>query len=331
MVQLTYRAAVAYALDAEMRLDERVVLLGEDVRNGGAFKDLAGLDESFAEHRVRDTPISEMAILGAAMGAAMNGLRPVAEIMFADFIGSCHDILINQIPKYRYMSDGQVTVPLVVRMHNGAGLRFGAQHSQNVEGWLANVPGLKIVAPSTPSDVVRLLRSAVRDDDPVVFLEHKGLLGSKEEVDLDDLQPEPLGQARVVRKGSDAVIVSLGAMVPRALAAADALAADGINVRVLDLRSLVPLDRQALLESAIATRNVFVVEEGPLPYGWGGEIASLIVEQAWESLERPPVRLGGIYAPMPAAANLEDAARPTPDVIESTVRASLDKPGRKPW
>jgi pyruvate dehydrogenase E1 component beta subunit len=243
----TYRDAVADGLARELRRDPTVVCLGEDIgAAGGVFKTTVGLFEEFGPERVWDTPISEQAILGAAMGAAMTGMRPVAEIMFSDFLACCWDYLANEVPKARYMTGGQVTVPLVVRTANGGGLGFGAQHSQSVENWALTVPGLKIAAPSTPADVVGLMASAVRCDDPVVFFEHKGLLASKGEA-----APEghlvPLGEARVAREGDDVTVVALAATVPLALAAAEELAREGISLEVVDLRCLIPLDMAAVL------------------------------------------------------------------------------------
>ncbi len=322
MAQLTYRQAVAEALGRAMEQDERVVVLGEDVRAGGVFKTVAGLYERFGGDRVWNTAISEQAILGAAMGAAMNGLRPVAEIMFADFVGVCYDYLVNQIPKFRYMTGGQIEVPLVVRAHNGAGVRFGAQHSQNIESWLMAIPGLKVVVPSTPADVVGLLTAAIRDPDPVVFLEHKALLGTRGEVTDADWDDE-LGRAKVLRQGDDALIVTLGAMVPRALQAADTLAEQGISCGVVDLRSLIPLDIQTVMTEAARVRRVFTLEENPRPCGWGAEVSSLLAERAYDALRGPIVRITMPYVPVPASGVLEDAARPSVERVVEEVRAAL--------
>src|ERR1700679_983141 len=242
MAQLTFRESIARGIAQEMRRDESVVFLGEDVgAAGGVFKGTVGLLDQFGETRVRDTPISEEAILGAAMGAAMTGLRPIAEIMFADFFAVCWDIVANEIAKSRYMTNGQVTFPLVIRAGNGGGLPFGAQHSQAVENWAMMIPGLKVVVPSNALDVIGLMAAAVRDDDPVIFLEAKALYSSKMEVPDGEIVDE-LGAAKVLRQGSQATIVSLGLMVPRALEAAEELARDGIDCTVVDVRSLVPLD-----------------------------------------------------------------------------------------
>ena len=258
---MTYRDAVAEGLAREMRRDPAVVLLGEDVgAAGGVFKTTVGLLAEFGPDRVRDTPISEQAIVGMAMGAAMTGIRPVAEIMFSDFLACCWDYLANEIPKMRYMTGGQVTVPLVVRTANGGGLGFGAQHSQAVENWALAVPGLKVVAPSTPADVVGLLASAIRSDDPVVFFEHKGLFASRGEA-APEGHVVPLGQAAIARPGTDITVVALAATVPMAAAAAEELAGSGVEAEVIDLRCLVPLDMATVLASAASWRVIFFTRE----------------------------------------------------------------------
>ena len=263
MAQLTFREAIARGIAQEMRRDESVVFLGEDIgAAGGVFKGTVGLLEEFGGVRVRDTPISEQAILGAAMGAAMTGLKPIAEIMFADFFAVCWDIVVNEIAKSRYMTNGQLTFPLVIRSGNGGGLRFGAQHSQSVENWAMMVPGLKVVVPSTPADVIGLMAAAIRDPDPVIFLEAKVLYASKGDVPDGEIV-DSLGTAKVLRQGSDATLVALGAMVPKAMAAADELAEMGVDCTVVDVRSLVPLDTKTLLREIAATGRLFTVEENP--------------------------------------------------------------------
>src|SRR6187549_2495649 len=243
MAELTYRGAVAAGIAQEMERDPSVVFIGEDVAAaGGVFKTTEGLLDQFGPDRVRDTPISEQAIVGAVMGAAMTGLRPIGELMFSDFFAVAWDMVANQIAKTRYMTDGQVSLPLVLRTANGAGLRFGAQHSQSIENWAMAIPGLKVVAPANPADMKGLLAAAIRDPDPVIVCEHKSLFAVKGEVP-DGEHMTPLGEAAVVREGTDATIVSLAGMVPRSLEAAERLAAeDGVSVEVLDLRTLVPLD-----------------------------------------------------------------------------------------
>ena len=324
MAELTYREAVGRAFTQEMRHDDSVVLLGEDVAAaGGVFKATSGLLEQFGPERVIDTPISEQAILGTIMGAAMTGLRPVAEIMYSDFLAVCWDLVANQIAKARYMTNGQVTLPLVIRTGNGGGLRFGAQHSQAVENWAMAVPGLKVVAPSTPVDLVGLFAAAVRDDDPVVFFEEKALYATKGDVPDGEIVGA-LGVASIRRTGSNATIAALGAMVPRALDAADRLETEGISCTVVDLRSLVPLDTRTVLESVSATGRLFTVEENPRLCGWGAEIASLVADECFYDLDGPVVRITTPHIPLPAAAELEDRAIPSVDRIVETVRSKMD-------
>jgi pyruvate dehydrogenase E1 component beta subunit len=325
VAELTYRGAVAAGIAQEMERDPMVVLIGEDVgAAGGVFKLTEGLYERFGPDRVKDTPISEQAIVGAAMGAAMTGLRPVAELMFSDFFAVTWDMVANQIAKTRYMTDGQVALPLVLRTANGAGLRFGAQHSQSVENWAMAIPGLKVVAPSTPADMKGLLAAAIRDPDPVVVCEHKALFATKGDVP-DGEHVVPLGQAAIVREGSDATIVALAAMVPRALEAADRLAAEkGIDAEVIDLRTLIPLDAGAVLRSVAKTSRLFTVEENPRALGWGAEIVSIVSDEGFYSLDAPCVRITTPHVPLPSAAALEDAAIPTVDRIVDTIVRRLD-------
>jgi pyruvate dehydrogenase E1 component beta subunit len=326
MTVVTYREAVARGIAQEMRRDDRVVFLGEDVAAaGGVFKATVGLLEEFGPRRVRDTPISEQAILGAAMGAAMTGLRPIAEIMFSDFFAVCWDLVANEIAKSRYMSDGQVSFPLVIRCANGAGVRFGAQHSQSVENWAMAVPGLKVVAPSSPRDVIGLLAAAVRDPDPVLFFEHKSLYATKGDIGDDAEIIDTLGRAKVVTEGDAATILALGAMVPRAVQAAGRLAAEhGIRCSVVDVRSLVPLDTATILSEVARTGRLFTVEENPRLCGWGAEIVSIAVEEAFGSLTGPPVRITTPHIPLPAADALEDHVLPSVTRITQTVRESLE-------
>jgi pyruvate dehydrogenase E1 component beta subunit len=319
-VTITYREAVAEGIAREMRRDPIVVCLGEDIGAAeGVFKTTVGLFKEFGPRRVWDTPISEQAIVGAAMGAAMTGMRPVAEIMFSDFLACCWDYLANEIPKVRYMTGGQVTVPLVVRTANGGGLGFGAQHSQAVENWAFTVPGLKIAAPSTPADVVGLMASAIRSDDPVVFFEHKGLFASK-----GPAAPEghvvPLGEAAIARPGKDVTLVALASTVPVALAAAERLAADGVDAEVIDLRCLVPLDMKTVLDSVARTSRVLIVEENPYQGGWGGTVASIVADEGFESLDAPVRRVAAACVPLPFADSLEDEVIPTVDKVADAVR-----------
>jgi acetoin:2,6-dichlorophenolindophenol oxidoreductase subunit beta len=323
VAQLTYRDAVAAGIAQEMERDRSVVMLGEDIgAAGGVFKTTVGLLDKFGPDRVWDTPISEQAILGAAMGAAMTGLRPVAEIMFSDFLGVCWDIVVNQIAKTRYMTDGQVTLPLVIKTGNGGGLRFGAQHSQALENWAMAIPGLKVVAPSNPADVKGLMAAAIRDDDPVLFFEAKGIYASSGEVP-DGEHVVPLGSANVLREGRDCTLLALGAMVPRALEAAERLAQSGIDAQVIDVRSLVPLDTRTILSAASATSRVFTVEENPRLCGWGAELASIIGEECFYDLDAPVIRITTPHVPLPSADVLEDLARPSVDRITSTVSKAM--------
>lgn len=325
MAELTYREAVAAGIAQEMERDENVVFLGEDIAAaGGVFKTTVGLLDKFGPKRVLDTPISEQAILGAAMGAAMTGLKPIAEIMFSDFLAVCWDIVANQIAKTRYMTDGQITVPLVIRTANGGGVRFGAQHSQSVENWPMAVPGLKVVAPSTPADVKGLLAAAIRDPDPVIFFEHKALYAVKGEVP-DDEHVDELGTAKVVRDGSDVTILALALMVPRAIEAAERLQAeDGISAQVVDVRSLVPLDTQTIFQSVAATGRLVTVEENPRLCGWGAEISSLVAEECFYDLDGPIIRITTPHIPLPCADDLEDLAMPSVARIAETIRKGVD-------
>jgi pyruvate dehydrogenase E1 component beta subunit len=325
MAELSYREAVAAGIAQEMRRDESVIFIGEDVAAaGGVFKTTEGLQAEFGSMRVRDTPIAEQAIVGATMGAAMTGLRPIAEIMFSDFFAVCWDIVANQIAKTRFMSDGQCTFPLVLRCANGGGVRFGAQHSQSVENWAMSVPGLKVVAPSTPADVKGLLAASIRDPDPVLFFEQKSLYGIKGEVP-DDEHVEPLGSARVRREGSDVTIAALAAMVPKAMRAADVLENEhNISATVIDVRTLVPLDTSTIFEEVKKTGRLVTVEENPRLCGWGAEISSLVVEEMFWDLEGPIVRVTTPHVPLPAADALEDSVIPSVERIVDNVLKLAD-------
>jgi len=324
MAQLTFREAIARGIAQEMRRDESVVFLGEDIgAAGGVFKGTVGLLDEFGGVRVRDTPISEQAIVGAAMGAAMTGLRPIAEIMFSDFFAVCWDIVANEIAKSRYMTNGQMSFPLVIRSGNGGGLRFGAQHSQSVESWAMMIPGLKVVVPSNALDVIGLMAASIRDDDPVVFLEAKVLYSTKMDVPDGEIV-DTLGSAKVLRKGSNATLVALGAMVPKALDAAEELAAGGIDCTVVDVRSLVPLDTSTILREVGATGRMFTVEETPRLCGWGGELASIVSEEIFYDLDGPIVRITTPHIPLPAADALEDLAVPSVERIVTTVTKSMN-------
>lgn len=325
MAQLSYREAVSAAIAQEMRLDNSIVFIGEDIaKAGGVFKTTEGLLDEFGPLRVRDTPISEQAILGAAMGAAMTGLRPIAEIMFSDFFAVCWDIVVNQIAKTRFMSDGQCSFPLVIRCANGGGARFGAQHSQSVENWAMAIPGLKVVAPSNAADVKGLLAASIRDPDPVLFFEQKSMYGMKSDVPEGE-HVVPLGKAAVARKGSDVTIVALAAMVPRAMKAAETLQSDhGISAEVIDLRSLVPLDTKTIFESVSKTARLVTVEENPRLCGWGAEISSIVAEELFYDLDGPIVRVTTPHIPLPSADTLEDAVMPSPARIVENVLKLAD-------
>jgi pyruvate/2-oxoglutarate/acetoin dehydrogenase E1 component len=325
MAQLSYREAVSAAIAQEMRRDDSVVFIGEDIAAaGGVFKTTEGLLEEFGPIRVRDTPISEQAILGAAAGAAMTGLRPIAEIMFSDFFAVCWDIVVNQIAKTRFMSDGQVSFPRVIRSANGGGARFGAQHSQSVENWAMAIPGLKVVAPSNAADVKGLLAASIRDPDPVLFFEQKSMYGMKSEVPEGE-HVVPLGKAAVAREGSDVTIVALAAMVPRALKAAETLQSDhGISAEVIDLRSLVPLDTTTIFESVSKTARLVTVEENPRLCGWGAEVSSIVAEELFYDLDGPIVRVTTPHIPLPSADALEDAVMPSPARIVENVLKLAD-------
>jgi pyruvate/2-oxoglutarate/acetoin dehydrogenase E1 component len=319
VAQLSYRDAVARGIAQEMRRDPDLVMLGEDLAAaGGVFKTTVGLIDEFGPNRVRDTPISEQAILGAAMGAAMTGTPVIAEIMFSDFLAVCWDLLANEMAKTRYMTGGQVTIPVVVRTANGGGSRFGAQHSQSVENWAMMIPGLKVVAPSNPVDVIGLMAAAVRDPDPVVFFEHKSLMAGKAEVPDGEIV-DRLGAARVLKEGSDCTIVALAFMVHRAMDAADRLAGQGISAEVVDVRSLVPLDTRTILGSVAKTGRLYTVEENPRLCGWGAEVASIVAEETFWDLDAPVVRITTPHIPLPAAEALEDRAMPSVARIVETV------------
>jgi len=325
MAELTYRDAVAAGIAQEMARDESVVFLGEDVAAaGGVFKATVGLLDKFGPKRVRDCPISEQAILGAAMGAAMTGLRPIAEIMFSDFLAVCWDIVANEIAKSRYMTNGQISLPLVIRTANGAGSRFGAQHSQAVENWAMAIPGIKVVAPAFPADVKGLLAAAVRDPDPVLFFEQKSLYSMKGEVP-DGEYVDQLGKAKVLREGRDCTIVALALMVHRALDAAAILEKEhGISATVIDVRSLVPLDTQTILNEVVKTGRLVTIEENPRLCGWGAEIASIVADECFWDLDGPLMRITTPHIPLPSADLLEDNAIPSVERIVREIREKID-------
>ena len=320
MAVLTYLEAVRQAMLEEMEKDDRVFILGEDVgAYGGAFRATAGLLEKFGERRVIDTPVSETAIVGAAIGAALMGMRPIAEMQFIDFIACAFDPLVNYAAKSRYRWGGGV--PLVVRGPCGGGVHGGPFHSQNPEAYFMNVPGLKIVAPGTPADAKGLLTAAIRDPDPVIYLEHKYLYRRlKEDVPEGD-HVVPIGKARVARQGKDVSIISYAAMLHVALEAAEAAARDGISVEVLDLRTLLPLDEDAILTTAGRTGKVIVLHEATRTGGPGGEVAALIAERAFEHLDAPVVRLAPPDTPVPYSPPLEEYFLPSAERAGKAIRA----------
>jgi acetoin:2,6-dichlorophenolindophenol oxidoreductase subunit beta len=312
-----FRAAVRDALDEELARDENVILFGEDIAvAGGVFVTTPGLSEKYGDDRVFDTPISELALVGAAFGSAVCGKRPVIEIMFGDFLPLVMDGIINQATKYWVLSNEQGSVPLVVLSVVGVCVRFGAIHSQTPIGWFHSVPGLKIACPATPSDAKTLLKDAIRDDNPVLFLEHKRLLGLKGAIDAD---PLPFGKARIARAGSDLTIVSVMKGLHDSLAAADALAKDGIDCEVIDLRTIKPLDIETVIASVERTTRLLVVEEGPLSGGWAGEVMARVTEQALGSLD-DAWRLATADTPIPYSPPLEDAFLPGPEAIIQSVK-----------
>jgi pyruvate dehydrogenase E1 component beta subunit len=322
--EITYAEALREAMCEEMRRDESVFLMGEDVGvYGGAFGVSEGMLSEFGEARVRETPISETAFVGAAVGAALAGMRPVAELMFSDFISVCLDQIINQAAKLRFMFGGTVSVPMVLRAAAGGGTGAAAQHSQSLESLYTNMPGLKVVAPSTAYDAKGLLKSAIRDNNPVIFLEQKKLYRVKGPVPEREYTV-PLGTADVKREGGDVSIISYGRTVRMSLEAAESLAAEGISVEVLDVRSLLPLDTDAVVASAKKTRRVVIVHEAPLFSGFGAEIAAQIAgSDAFFRLEAPIKRVGAHACPIPFSPVLEASVFPTPERIEAAVRETL--------
>ena len=326
MAETTYIKAITSTLADAMRADERVFVLGEDVAEGGPYTATAGLAEEFGTERVINTPISEAAITGVAIGAAQSGLRPVLEIMFVDFITLALDQLVNAAAKAHFMSGGQLTVPIVVRTQGGAGQRGAAQHSQSLESWLTHVPGLKVVMPCRAVDAAGLLAAAIADPNPVVFIENKTLYFRKEEVP-DVATPVLIGRAATVREGGDVTIVALSRLVHDALAAAERLADDGIESEVIDPRTLVPLDLEAIVASVERTGRLVVAHEAVEHGGFGAEIAAQVQHAAFDDLDAPIARVGAPFTPVPFSPPLEDSYVPGADEIVAAVRATLsDKP-----
>jgi len=327
MRELTFVEAISQALHEEMARDERVFVIGEDIRigygKGGAFGATNGLFARFGPERVIDTPISESAIAGMAVGAALWGMRPVAEIMFSDFLALAMDHIANSAAKMRYAYAGEAIVPVVFRMAFGGGVGAALHHSQSPEAWITNVPGLKIVMPSTPYDAKGLLKSAIRDDNPVVFFEHKYQYSRLKGPVPEEEYVLPLGKADIKREGEDITIIAFGAMVHQALAAAASLASEGIKAEVLDPRTLVPLDKQTILQSVKKTGRVIIVHEAPTFGGFGGEIAAMIIEEAFYSLDAPIKRIGAPYTPVPVSPILEKFYLPNAEKIVTAAKEML--------
>ncbi|WP_373070011.1 alpha-ketoacid dehydrogenase subunit beta [Gemmatimonas sp.] len=327
MTKLRMRQAVVHALADELECDPTVILLGEDIgAAGGAFKATEGLQERFGERRVRDTPISEMGFLGASVGAAATGLRPVVEMMFVEFIGVALDQLTTQAASFRYLSRGSYAMPLTLRAAVGGGLGFGCQHSQILDHWFRGTPGIHVVMPSTPQAAYGLLRAAIRSDDPVVVLEHKALYGERGEVELGDAGIIPLGRAATVTTGTDVTIVGLGRTVHTAVAAA---AGANWTADIIDLQTIKPWDRACVLESVSKTRRLVTVEENSAPAGWGADIVDTVVGELWGNLSAPPHRITAPHIPIPYAQSLEDRYIPNAIYVHEQVTTLLDT-GRRP-
>ncbi|HEY5189354.1 MAG TPA: alpha-ketoacid dehydrogenase subunit beta [Solirubrobacteraceae bacterium] len=322
-VETTFVKAVADALARAMRADERVIVLGEDVAEGGPYLATVGLSEEFGRDRVRNTPISEGAVCGVAIGAAQSGLRPVVEIMFIDFLTLALDQLVNQAAKAHFMSGGQLAVPLVLRTQGGAGQRSGAQHSQSLEAWLTHIPGLKVVMPSCAADAAGLMTAAIADPNPVVFVENKTLYFRRWLVDTEP-EPVPIGRARILRAGNAITLIATSRMVGDALEAAQRLAEDGIDAEVIDPRTLVPLDIETIGESVRRTGRAVIAHEAVTAGGFGAEILAQVQEAAFDCLEAPLQRVGAPFTPVPVSPALEDAYRPGAQEIHNAARVALE-------
>jgi acetoin:2,6-dichlorophenolindophenol oxidoreductase subunit beta len=324
MAETRFVRAINAALADGLEADPTVIVLGEDVgAPGGPFSATRGLIERFGPERIRDTPISEAAIIGAAVGAAMSGLRPVAEIMFMDFVTLAMDALVNQAAKARFMFGGQCSIPLVVRMPHGGGISAGPQHSQCLEAWFAHIPGLKVVCPSSPADAYGLLRSAIADPDPVIFIENKALYAVKGQID-EPPSTVPIGSGRIVREGTDVTMVSYGAAVAVCIDAAERFAADGIAAEVINLRSLQPWDLDLVLASLAKTHRVVIVHEAVEAFGVGAEIAARLADVGFDELDGPIVRVGAPFMPVPFARALEREYMPSSERIVTAVRRALE-------
>jgi pyruvate dehydrogenase E1 component beta subunit len=325
MPELTYREAVRDGLVQAMRADDRVFIMGEDIAEmGGSMGVTQGLLDEFGSERVRNTPISEMAIVGAGIGAAMAGMRPVVEIMYEDFLTLSLEQIVNQAAKHRYMSGGQITVPLTIRTQGGAGWSPGAQHAQQLEAWLVHVPGLKVAYPSTPQDVRGLLWTAIHDDNPVVVFEHRLLYPVKGEVS-EELEPIPLGKARVVREGTDVTVVAIGPLVHRALEAAKQAEEEGISVEIVDPRTLQPLDEEALVASVKKTNRAVVAHEAVTRMGFGAEVTAVLQHQAFDYLDAPIERVGAKFTPLAFAPVMEQYVIPHAEDVLAAIKRTVGK------
>src|SRR5262244_2403607 len=323
MPELSYREAVRDALGSAMRKDDDVFIMGEDIAEmGGSMGVTQGLFEEFGGERVRNTPISEMAIVGSGIGAAIQGMRPIVEIMYEDFLTISMEQLVNQAAKHRTMSGGQVSVPLTIRTQGGAGWSPGAQHAQQLEAWFVHVPGLKVVFASTPEDVRGLLWSAIYDDNPVVFFEHRTLYPIKGDVP-QEIEPIPIGRARVHREGEDVTVIATGRLVHESLKAAEEAEGDGISVEVVDPRTLQPLDEDTLVSSVKKTNRAVVAHEAVARMGFGAEVVAVLQEQAFDWLDAPIERVGAKFAPLAFAPKMEQFVIPQPDDVLAAVRRTV--------
>jgi pyruvate/2-oxoglutarate/acetoin dehydrogenase E1 component len=325
VAELSYREAVRDAMSTAMRRDEDVFIMGEDIAEmGGSMGVTQGMLEEFGPERVRNTPISEMAIVGAGIGAAIAGMRPIVEIMYQDFTTLAMEQIVSQAAKHRYMSGGQIKVPLTIRTQGGAGWSPGAQHAQQLEAWFVHVPGLKVVFPSTPEDVRGLLWSSIYEDNPIVFFEHRTLYGIKGEVP-DEIEPIEIGKARIHREGEDVTVVATGRLVHESLKAAEQAAEEGISVEVFDPRTLQPLDEDALIASVKKTNRAVVAHEAVTRMGWGAEVAAVVQEKAFDYLDAPIARVGAKFTPIPFAPVMEEWVVPHAEDVLAAIKKTVGK------
>jgi pyruvate/2-oxoglutarate/acetoin dehydrogenase E1 component len=325
VVELSYREAVRDAMSTAMRRDDDVFIMGEDIAEmGGSMGVTQGMLEEFGPERVRNTPISEMAIVGAGIGAAIAGMRPIVEIMYQDFTTLAMEQIVSQAAKHRYMSGGQIKVPITIRTQGGAGWSPGAQHAQQLEAWFVHVPGLKVVFPSTPEDVRGLLWSSIYEDNPIIFFEHRTLYGLKGEAP-DEIEPIEIGKARIHREGEDVTVIATGRLVHDSLKAAEQAETEGISVEVFDPRTLQPLDEDALIASVKKTNRAVVAHEAVTRMGWGAEVTAVIQEKAFDWLDAPVVRVGAKFTPIPFAPVMEDWVVPHADDVLAAIKKTVGK------